>query len=476
MSGVEELLAEVERAPEGPEVGAFFDFDGTLIAGYSAAAFYQDRARRLEFGAGELVRSLIAIGDMAIRGADVTNLMEISVANWAGRPEAEVRELFDRLFRERIAGMVYPQARALVRAHQDAGHTVVLASSATRYQLAALAEDLGFDHVLCSEVEIVRGFFSGFLAGDILWGPAKARAVQGFATEQGVDLGASFGYANGDEDVAFLESVGNARALNPGGGLQRTAKERGWPAVRLSGRGRPGVTDVVRTGAALAGLAAAGGVGVAVGLLNGNRRQGANVAAAIGPDLALALAGVDLNVHGTENLWSDRPAVFIFNHQSSLDVAVIGSLIRRDLTGVAKKEAARDPRFAPIGYVAGIVYIDRSNSRQARAALEPAVERLRQGTSIAIAPEGTRSPTPKVGRFKKGAFHLAMQAGVPIVPIVIRNAGDLMWRGSLVIRPGTIDVAVLEPIATEGWKAEEVGDHAEAIRNRLVETLESWPG
>jgi putative phosphoserine phosphatase/1-acylglycerol-3-phosphate O-acyltransferase len=216
-------------------------------------------------------------------------------------------------------------------------------------------------------------------------------------------------------------------------------------------------------------------VGIAVGLLNRDRRQGANVAAAIGPDLALALAGVDLNVHGAEHLWSHRPAVFVFNHQSSLDVAVIGSLIRRDLTGVAKKEAARDPRFAPIGYVADIVYIDRSDSRQARAALEPAVDRLRQGTSIAMAPEGTRSATPRLGRFKKGAFHLARQAGVPIVPIVIRNAGDLMWRGSLVIRPGTIDVAVLEPIPTDGWEAREVGAHVKEIRDRFAETLENWP-
>ena len=217
-------------------------------------------------------------------------------------------------------------------------------------------------------------------------------------------------------------------------------------------------------------------MGLAVGLLNRDRRQGANVAAAIGPDLALALAGVMLNVHGAEHLWSHRPAVFVFNHQSSIDVAVVGSLVRRDLTGVAKKEAARDPRFAPVGYVVDVVYVDRSDSRQARAALEPAVERLKHGTSIAIAPEGTRSPTPRLGRFKKGAFHLAMQAGVPIVPIVIRNAGDLMWRGSLVIRPGTIDVAVLEPIPTKTWKVRDLNRRVEELRDRFAQTLDDWPG
>jgi putative phosphoserine phosphatase/1-acylglycerol-3-phosphate O-acyltransferase len=184
---------------------------------------------------------------------------------------------------------------------------------------------------------------------------------------------------------------------------------------------------------------------------------------------------VKLNVTGEENLERARPAVLIFNHQSGLDVAVLGALVRHDLTGVAKKELRRDPRFAPIGLVADVAYIDRSNSKQARAALEPAVEKLRAGISIAIAPEGTRSPTPRLGRFKKGAFHLAMQAGVPIVPIVIRNAGDLMWRGSFVIRPGVVDVAVLEPIDVSGWNAEDLGERVEEVHDLFARTLAEWP-
>jgi putative phosphoserine phosphatase/1-acylglycerol-3-phosphate O-acyltransferase len=104
------------------------------------------------------------------------------------------------------------------------------------------------------------------------------------------------------------------------------------------------------------------------------------------------------------------------------------------------------------------------------------VERLKSGTSIAIAPEGTRSPTPRLNRFKKGAFHLAMQAGVPLVPVVIRNAGDVMWRGSLVIRPGTIDVAVLKPIPTKSWKVAELDDRIEKIHGQFARALEQWPG
>jgi putative phosphoserine phosphatase/1-acylglycerol-3-phosphate O-acyltransferase len=472
---LDELVAEIEAGPQGPKIGAFFDFDGTLIAGFSAAAFYEDRARRREFSAGELVRTLLAVTEMTVLGTDVNKLMGVAISNWAGRSEDEVTGIFARLFHDRIAGMVYPEARELVQAHQRAGHTVALATSATRYQAAPLAEDLGVENVLCSEVEVVQGNFSGFFAGDVLWGPAKARAVKKLARSARVDLKRSYGYANGNEDVAFLEVVGNPRPLNPASGLERVAREQDWPVSRFSSRGRPGLRSAVRTGAALAGLGAAGGVGLAVGVLNRSRRQAANVATSIGPDLALALAGVELRVVGSEHLWSDRPAVFIFNHQSSIDVAVIGSLVRQDLTGVAKKELARDPRFALIGYVVDIAYVDRANSAQARAALEPAVDKLRSGVSIAIAPEGTRSATRRLGRFKKGAFHLAMQAGVPIVPIVIRNAGDVMWRGSFLIRPGTVDVAVLAPIPTGDWTADELDERIGEVRDQYIETLEDWP-
>jgi putative phosphoserine phosphatase/1-acylglycerol-3-phosphate O-acyltransferase len=437
---IDELLAEIEDGPKGPRVGAFFDFDGTLISGYSAAAFYEDRVRRRELSVGELARTLFAATEMTVRGTDVNKLMDVAISSWAGRSEADVTEIFDRLFHDRIAGMVYPESRELVMAHHRAGHTVALATSATRYQASPLAEDLAVEHVLCTEVEVVQGNFSGLFAGDILWGPAKARAVKKLARQTRIDLARSYGYANGDEDVPFLEVVGHPRPLNPAGGLQRFARENDWPVSRFSSRGRPGVRQIVRTGAALAGLGAAGGVGLAVGALNQSRRQAANVATSIGPDLALALAGVELRVTGAE------------------------------------QELGRDPRFMLIGYVVDIAYVDRADPAQARAALTPAVEKLREGVSIAIAPEGTRSATQRLGRFKKGAFHLAMQGGVPIVPIVIRNAGDVMWRGSILIRPGTIDVAVLPPIPTDDWNVDELDARIGEVRDRFIETLERWPG
>jgi putative phosphoserine phosphatase/1-acylglycerol-3-phosphate O-acyltransferase len=473
--GLEARLAELEKGPTGASIGAFFDFDGTLISGYSATVFYLDRLLKRQVGPREIASTVVAGAEMAWRGADVTGLVRIAAQAAAGHSEDELYELGERLFIQRIAGMVYPEARALVRAHQRLGHTLVLASSATPYQARPLAEDLGFRHLLCTRIEVVKGVVTGNLLGPVLWGEGKANAVRELAAREGIDLGASYGYANGDEDVPFLELVGRPRPLNPQDGLRRVAMRRGWPIARFAARGRPGAEQVIRTGAALTGLAAAGAVGLGLGLINGSRRQAANLATSVGSDVALALAGVRLNVRGEENLWSHRPAVFIFNHQSSMDVPIMANLVRRDLTGVAKKEAARDPRFALLGYVAQVAYIDRGNTEQAKAALAPAVERLKQGVSLAIAPEGTRSATPRLGRFKKGAFHLAMQAGVPIVPVVIRNAGDVMWRGSFLVRPGTVDVVVLPPVSTRGWRVEDVGRHAAEMERRFRQTLENWP-
>ena len=469
------LLAEIEAGPEGPEVGAFFDFDGTLIAGYSAEAFVLEAIRRRQVDPRTVVRSLLAGLDMQLRGSDVTALMEIAAELGKGRREEALIELGQRLFRQRVAGTVYPEGRAVVKAHQRKGHTVALASSATRFQAGPLAADLGIEHILCTQVEVVDGRLTGLINGPILWGKNKADAVAAFAAEAGVKLPESYGYANGDEDVEFLETVGHPRPLNPAPGLARVAAQRGWPVHHFEPRGRPGIASVVRTAAALGGIATTVGVGVGLGLLNRSRRTALNYVAAVGPEVAMGLVGVDIRVVGEEHLWSARPAVFVFNHQSSFDVIVIARLLRRDFTAVAKAELARDPRFAPLGALADVAYVDRGDRSQTEAALGPVLEKLRSGISLAIAPEGTRSATPTLGRFKKGAFHIAVEAQVPVVPVVIRNAGEVMWRASLVARPGTVDVAVLPPVPTRGLGHDDVDGLCARVRRQFVDTLDKRP-
>lgn len=470
------VVEAIEEGPQGRETAAFLDLDGTLIRGYSAQSVYRDRLRRFDVGPEELAKTVVAAVDMRLRGSDLDGLMTAAVSALAGRTDESLKEVGERIFRTQIASDIFPEARELLAAHRRAGHRLVLATSATPYQCEPLAREMDFDAVLCTRPEVVDGKLTGELDGDLLWGPGKAAAASAFAAEEGIRLDRSYAYSNGAEDAPLLEAVGRPCALNPEDRLEHAAEDAGWPVLRFEEPQRGfSVGSAVRTGAALGALGASAVVGGAIGVLNRDRRTASNVASGIGPDLALALGGVSLNVVGEENLWARRPAVFMFNHQSGLDMLVIGSLIRRDLTGVAKKEASRDPRFAPVGLLVDVAYVDRANSTQAVEAMKPAVEKLGEGVSIAIAPEGTRSATPKLGRFKKGGFHIAMQAGVPVVPIVIRNAGDRMWRNSFFLHPGEVDVVVLEPISTENWSAETIDDHVAEVRERFEATLADWP-
>ncbi|AHK29475.1 hypothetical protein OPAG_04305 [Rhodococcus opacus PD630] len=474
MSDLRSLHDDIAAAVPGPGTLAAFDLDGTLISGYSASVVYRDRLRRFDISVAELLRTTGAAVETRFRGADVGNLMRIGVQSLAGRMEDEMQEWGQRLFRQEIARMIFSEVRGLLAAHRHAGHRVVMATSATPYQALSVAADLDIDaeDVLCTRPAVLDGMLTGKLESPPLWGPAKAEALREYAEKHGADLGDSFAYSNGAEDVPMLKSVGHPVALNPDRKLAATARQNGWPSVNL----RPPESgadpmSIARTTTAIGALMGAAAFGVSAGLLTQNRQTGANLVGSFGPDLALAICGINVRIKGKENAWAARPAVFMFNHQSSLDMLVIGSVIRRDVTGVAKKEAARDPRFIPVGALLDVAYIDRADSTKARAALRPAVEKLQSGISIAIAPEGTRSPTPRLGRFKKGGFHLAMQAGVPIVPIVIHNAGERMWRNSLVAHPGTVDVDVLAPVPTVGWDLADLDRHVDEVRTLFEDCL-----
>src|SRR2546430_6052600 len=286
MRDLGERIAEIEAGATGPEVGAFFDFDGTLIGGYSGNEFYRARLRARDVGPSELARTLLAVADMRMRGADVERLMRTAIAVWEGRPVDDMEQLAERLMLQRIAGMLYPEAVELIDAHRRMGHTVALASSATRYQVAPLAAELLIDEILCTEVEVVNGVFTGKLASPVRWGEGKADVVREFAEKRGIALGRSFGYGNGDEDVPFLERVGQPRPLNPQSGLERVAIERDWPITHFMRRPGTGLRPLVRTGAAMTGMAAAAGVGAGGGAFNRSCRGARDTAPAPGSHTA----------------------------------------------------------------------------------------------------------------------------------------------------------------------------------------------
>jgi putative phosphoserine phosphatase/1-acylglycerol-3-phosphate O-acyltransferase len=472
------LLADIRKGPRGPGVGAFFDFDGTLIDGYSAGALYSHRFRNFEIGPTELVRTVQATRQGTLSEDQFVELVSMGIAGWAGRPVEDLEELGERLFRQGIAGSLFHETWRLVKAHQRQGHTVAIATSATRFQVAPLARELGVADVLCTELAAEGGLLTGGISGRTLWGPGKMSAVRDFARRRKVSLPRSYAYANGDEDVPFLSAVGNPRAVNPQRALAETATAQGWPVLQFRrGPGRLDPKPAIRTAAMYGALIGSGVAGVALGVMSGNRRRGIDLATTLFAQVAGVIGDVDVRVVGERNLWAHRPAVFLINHQSSLiDLLVTSTVLRGGFTAVAKAEAADIPVIGPLLTMADFAFIDRSSSTQARAALQQALDRLQAGTSIVISPEGTRSLTPRVGRLKKGGFHLAMQAGVPIVPIVIRNAGELMWRNAKTARTGTVEVVVHEPIATVGWTKTDLDRTVERVQQLYEDTLEEWPG
>lgn len=466
-----ELLDRIAAAPAGPGTLAAFDLDGTLVHGYTARAFLEHRLVRGQVTPADLVRG---VGDAARRLPPTEAfdlLMERSVAAWKDVELAELQRLGDKLFRDRIGGWLHRECWAALEAHRAAGHTIVLASSALPFQTAPIARELGIEHVVDTQVEVRDGRLTGRTEGPAAYGARKAEAVVALAGRLGGTP--AFGYSNGREDVPLLEAVGHPVAVAPDRELRRVAEQRGWEVLECAAPpGLPGPRTVARTAGFYGGLLGVGAAALATGLTQRSRRAAVDLATGAGCDVALAMSGVDVRVvAGAEHLWSHRPAVFVFNHASKLDPFVLGKLIRTGLSGIAKHELRHDP----ILRLAGVTFLDRGDARSAIKALAPVVEQLRDGTSIAVAPEGTRSPTPRIGPFKKGPFHIAMQARVPVVPVVLRGVDQAMWRMSNVIRPAVVEVQVLAPVDTFDWRPETVGEHRDHVRDLMVAAFADWP-
>ena len=474
-------VAEVDASPEGPQIGAFFDLDGTLVAGFTVAAITRDRLRRREVGAGEFLHMMQLAVEYRLGRRQFENVIEGAVRSSKGRLAEDVDEMGERIFRQSIADLIYPEMRDLVHAHQRRGHTVVLSSSALSMQAVPVARYLGIDHVVCNRFVVdEHGVLTGEIERPVIWGTTKATSVQRFAAEHQVDLRSSYFYADGDEDLALMHLVGNPRPVNPGPELSKVAARRGWPVLRFSSRDSGSPLAQVRTLASIGSLGplAAGALGI--GVLTRNKRTGVNFLTRYWPETLLALSGVKLNVTGAENLTARRPAVFLFNHRNNFDVFMVAALVRDNWTGVAKIELERNPLVGPLGKLMDTAFIDRADSAAAVAALKGVEEAAAKGLSIVIAPEGSRMDAQavgplSVGPFKKGAFRIAMATGLPIVPIVIRNSDSVAGRNTYRLNPGTVDIAVLPPIDVGDWTHEELPKLIEQVRTRYLETLADWP-
>ena len=469
----QDVVAEILELPDGPQIGAFFDFDGTVISGYSAFAFIEEQIRRGHLSPRELVELFGAMASFGMGNMGFSAMMLATTQFLRGIREDSYAAFGQELFESHIARSIYPESRALVHAHIRKGHTVAIISSATPYQVEPAARDLDIEHVLCTRLQVEKGMFTGAVVRPTCFGPGKVTAAESLVDQFGVDLGQSFFYSDSDDDIQLLERVGNPRPLNPNNKLLAIAERRGWPVRKFGSRGETHISDWIRSLMMPVSLVGSFIAGLPISALTGSRREALNFSVSLFADTASALIGLHLKIKGEHHLWSHRPAVFIFNHQSNVDLVIVARLLRRDITGVGKREIRDMPIVGRIMEAAGVVLIDRRNTANAIEAMTPLVDAMRvEGKSVCLSPEGTRAITPKLARFKKGAFHLAMQAGVPIVPIVIHNSGDVQPKGDILYHPGTVEIEVLPPVDTSNWSLSKIEDHVTEVRNMYLQALD----
>jgi HAD superfamily hydrolase (TIGR01490 family) len=241
-----DAVAEIGASPPGPGIGAFFDLDGTLVDGFTAAVHVGDRIRRRQAGLGEL----LGVFDAALRyrfgRLEFERLIMRAAGYLRGESLDELDVLGERLFVERVASRLYSHMREIVQAHQDRGHTVVMSSSALSIQALPVARFFGISNVQCNRFEVdEHGRLTGGIVKPIVWGATKAAAVQQFCADNCVAVQRSYFYADGDEDAASMSLVGFPRPVNPRAGLAAAAAVHGWPVMCLAS-GRRGPRRAVR--------------------------------------------------------------------------------------------------------------------------------------------------------------------------------------------------------------------------------------
>jgi 1-acyl-sn-glycerol-3-phosphate acyltransferase len=189
--------------------------------------------------------------------------------------------------------------------------------------------------------------------------------------------------------------------------------------------------------------------------------------------ICLLIAGVRLEIEGEENIPAEGAHIYMPNHQSTFDILVLFAGLSDQFRWLAKKELFKIPLFGLCMRQSGYISIDRSDRKKAIASMKEAAQRIHDGTSVVIFPEGTRSEDGKLLPFKKGGFVLALQAQVPIIPVVINGSAKVQRKHTRRVNPGTIRVTLLPSIPTEGLTTADRDALMEKVREPINRRLEN---
>ncbi len=185
--------------------------------------------------------------------------------------------------------------------------------------------------------------------------------------------------------------------------------------------------------------------------------------------LLCKLNGVNVEINGLENILSNRPQIFVSNHQGYFDIFALSGYLPVQIRWIAKSSLFRIPFVGWAMMAAGYIPVERDNRKKAYEAFNKTLEKIKEGCSIIIFPEGTRSEDGKIGPFKKGSNLIASRSKSPMVPITIIGSGDIIKKGSATITPGPIRVIISPPVEPVSDKKENAAI-LESIRKTIVDT------
>ncbi|MEZ5572507.1 MAG: HAD-IB family hydrolase [Halioglobus sp.] len=472
MTALESHLKTIAK-PEGNKTAiAFFDLDRTLIAGYSILSIARETA---EQGArrGKLREATKVVQDIVKHkvyssGSNYHRLVKRTTKALSGVSESTLSEIGEQAYRKYIARSLYREAIALVEAHRAAGHKLAIISSASRYQIEPIARVLGIEEIYCTRLEVVDGRFTGQVIVPMCYGEGKLLAAQRSVRLHKASLQHCWFYSDSSADLPLLRKVGYPVAVNASDKLGAHARTHKWPQLNFASRGMPSAENIARTLLTAQTIVATTAIGMVSKRLGRASYRTANQLTRMFGDIGSAFAGLDFEIEGLDHLRRQGPTVYVFNHQSLLDSMVLAHLLREDVVALCKKEMASTPVVGLLLRQADTIFVDRDGSDQ-REVLQRALDVLKSGRSLVIAPEGSRSTLGDVQPFKHGAFFLARKAAVPIVPIVLHNVKDALPNGGWLIRPATIRVTVLPPVAPESIR--NVRNASRDLEHRYMELL-----
>jgi putative phosphoserine phosphatase/1-acylglycerol-3-phosphate O-acyltransferase len=409
--------------------GAFFDLDRTLLPHASGTIYAKYlEAEGLNSGAARIPGAELLVSLYDLFGETRLNMQvaQQAVKTAKGWSVVAVERAAERAVDDLVSG-IPGYAKLLLEEHREAGVKLVIATTSPTVLVAPLAERLGFDGVIGTEWSHDGTHYDGTTVGEFIWGTKKRDAVVSWATEHDLSLADCFAYSDSYYDGSMLDAVGHPVAVNPDARLAAVAALQGWEIRNFDAP--PGVMKLV-------------GLEMQDWIRPFSRSE------------FLPLAEWEFS--GLDNIPEDGPTILAFNHRSYFDTMAMNLLIAR--TGrpcrfLAKRELFENPLLGPIAKLAGGIRVDRGTG--SNEPLRRAVDALKAGEMVAIAPQGTIPRGPAffepvlVGR--PGTAQLAKDTKAPVIPVGLWGTEKVWPRNQKLpsldfrSRP-TVSVTVGQPV------------------------------